>query len=208
MVGIDVVHMTWGSTRRGSPAYQHREYLTRISSVNERSWVLGAVRPDVALWQLWAAKEATYKALSPANGAPVFRPAEIAVRWRSIGPGHFGEAQWGAARTHIVARTQGPCTYAVAERVGRKPIALEHGIFPTREILRLSENADVGPAEQSEAARRAAAYLLTLIGIENAAIARAESGRPYVKCQPHVSVSWSHDGEWVAAIAAVEGRIQ
>jgi phosphopantetheinyl transferase (holo-ACP synthase) len=208
MVGIDVVDMTWGSNRRGTPAYQHRDYLTRISSANEREWVMGTVRPDIALWQLWAAKEATYKALSPADGAPAFRPAEIAVRWRLYPPGHFGEAQWGAARTHVVARTEGPCTYAVAVRVGRPPIAIEHGIFPAHEILALPENTDVGPAEQSEAGRRAGAYLLRLIGFENAAIARADSGRPYVKSQPHISVSWSHDGEWVAAIAAVEGGIQ
>jgi 4'-phosphopantetheinyl transferase EntD len=208
MVGIDVVHMTWGSNRRGSPVYQHRDYLTRVSSANERRWVLSAVRPDAALWQLWAAKEATYKALAPAHGAPAFRPAEIAVQWRSHGPGHSGEAQWGTARTRVVARTEALCTYAVAERLGRPSIAIEHGIFPTNEILALPKSTDVSPAAQSEAGKRAAVYLLTLIGIENATIARSDSGRPYVKSQPHVSVSWSHDGEWVAAIAAVERGIQ
>jgi 4'-phosphopantetheinyl transferase EntD len=208
MIGIDVVQMAWGSSRRGAPAYQHRDYLSRISSADEREWVLGAIRPDEALWQLWAAKEATYKALSPADDAPAFRPSKIAVRWRSHGSGHSGEAQWGAARTRVVARTEGPCTYAVAVRVGRPPIAIEHAVFSAHELLAIPENTDVGPAEQSEAGMRAAAYLLRLIGIENAAIARADSGRPYVKSQPSVSVSWSHDGEWVAAIAAVEGGIQ
>jgi len=29
-----------------------------------------------------------------------------------------------------------------------------------------------------------------------------------VKAQPNVSVSWSHDGEWVGAVAAVEGGVQ
>jgi len=64
MVGIDVVHMNWH--REGSPAYQHRNYLERITSAAERRWVLDSDRPDAALWQLWAAKEATYKALCPA----------------------------------------------------------------------------------------------------------------------------------------------
>jgi len=63
------------------------------------------------------------------------------------------------------------------------------------------------PSAQSEAARRLTAYVLGLIGIRGAVIARADSGRPYVKDQPHVSVSWSHDGPWVAAIAAMEGGI-
>jgi len=208
MVGIDLVHMAWGSNWRGDPAYQHRDYLRRISSAQEREWVLGAIRPDTALWQLWAAKEATYKALSPTDSVPAFRPAEIAVRWRSHGPAHSGEAQWGAARTHVVARTDEQCAYAIAVRMGRPPIALEHGVFPAREILALSETTDIGPAEQSEAGMRAAAYLLKLIGIGSAEIARAESGRPYVRAQPHVSVSWSHDDDWVAAIAAIERGIQ
>lgn len=208
MVGIDVVHMNWDSNHLGAPAYQHRGYLKRISSADEREWVLSAVRPDAALWQLWAAKEAAYKALSPCNGGAAFRPAEIAVRWRSRGPGHSGEAQWGASRTHVVARTEGACTYAVAVRIGRTPVVIEHGVFPAREILALPENADVGPVEQSEAGRRTAAYLLRLIGIESGVIARGAGGRPFVKSQPHVSVSWSHDGEWVAAIAAVGGGIQ
>jgi phosphopantetheinyl transferase len=208
MVGIDLVHMNWSGNRRGVPAYQHRGYLSRITSATERKWVLDAARPDAALWQLWAAKEATYKALAPANGGPAFRPAEIALRWRSHGPAYSGEAQWGAARARITARTEGPCAYAVAVRTGRPPIAIEHGIFPAHEILALPENTGIGPTEQSEAGRRAAAYLLRLIGIENAAIARADRGRPYVEAEPLACVSWSHDGEWVAAIAAVEGGIQ
>jgi len=208
MVGIDVVDMNWDGSRRGAPAYQHRGYLSRISSATERDWVLDAARPDAALWQLWAAKEATYKALVPANGAPVFRPAEIAVRWRSHGPAYSGEAQWGAARARITAHTEGPCVYAIALRIGRPPIAIEHGIFPAREILSLPESSDIGPAEQSKAGKRAAVYLLSLIGIENAAIARGDSGRPYVEAEARACVSWSHDGEWVAAIAAVEGGIQ
>jgi 4'-phosphopantetheinyl transferase EntD len=208
MVGIDVVHMSWAGNWRGAPAYQHRNYLNRISSASEREWVLAAVRPDAALWQLWAAKEAAYKALVPADGAPAFRPAEITVRWRAHGSACCGEAQRDTARAYIVARAEDPCAYAVAVRMGRPPIAIEHGIFPAHEILALRERTDIGPARQSEAGRRAAAYLLRLIGIENAAIARAEAGRPYVKAQPRVSVSWSHDGDWVAAIVAVEGGIQ
>lgn len=208
MVGIDVVDMDWGGNRRGAPTYQHRSYLSRISSATEREWVLDAARPDAALWQLWAAKEAAYKALAPANGARAFRPTEIAVRWRAHGLADCGEAQWGAARARITARTEGSCAYAVAVRTGMPPVAMEHGIFPAHEILALPENSDIGPTEQSEAGRRAAAYLLRLIGIENAAIARADSGRPYVETEPHACVSWSHDGEWVAAIAAVEGGIE
>jgi phosphopantetheinyl transferase len=208
MVGIDVVHMSWAGKWRGAPAYQHRNYLNRISSAAEREWVLAAVRPDAALWQCWAAKEAAYKALAPADGAPAFRPAQITVRWRANGPACCGEAQWGAARAHIVARAEEPCAYAVAVRMGRPPIAIEHGIFRAHEMLALPERTDIGPDGQSEAGRRAAAYLLRLIGIENAAIARAETGRPYLKAQPRVSVSWSHDGEWVAAIVAVKGGIQ
>ena len=87
-------------------------------------------------------------------------------------------------------------------------MVIEHGVFPIHEILALAESMDASPAEQSEAGRRAAAYLLKLVGIENATIVHADGGRPFVKAQPHVSVSWSHDGEWVAAIAAVEGGIQ
>ena len=68
MVGIDVVHMNWGSSRRGAPAYQHRGFLNRISSGRERDWVLSATRPDEALWKLWAAKEATYNLRTLAIG--------------------------------------------------------------------------------------------------------------------------------------------
>jgi phosphopantetheinyl transferase (holo-ACP synthase) len=207
MVGIDVVHMSWAGNRRGAPAYQHRNYLRRISTAAEREWVLGALRPDAALWQLWAAKEAAYKALAP-DDAPVFRPSAIAVQWRANGPAYSGEARWGAARARVVARAEESCAYAVAVRTGRPPIAIEHGIFRAHEILALPESTEIGPAGQSEAGKRAAAYLLRLIGIENAAIARAGGGRPYVKAQPNVSVSWSHDGEWVAAVAAVEGGVQ
>ena len=208
MVGIDVVHMSWAGKRRGAPGYQHRGYLSRISDAVERDWVLAAVRPDAALWQLWAAKEAAYKALAPAENGRPFRPAEIAVRWRAHRPAYFGEAQWGDARASIMARSEGTCAYAVAVRMGRPPIAIEHGIFPAHEMLALPENTDVGPAGESEAGRRAAEYVLRLIGIENAVIARADGGRPYVKAHPRVSVSWSHDGEWVAAIAADEGEVQ
>jgi phosphopantetheinyl transferase (holo-ACP synthase) len=204
MVGIDVVHMNWSSRWRGSPAYQHRGYLSRISSGSERKWVLGAVRPDEALWQLWAAKEAAYKALSPADGKTAFRPAEISIRWRSRGPAHCGEARWGAARSHVIARTEEPCTYAVAIRTDKRPPVIEHGLFPIREILTLPENRDIRPTEQSDAGKRVAVYLLELIGIGNAVIARSDGGRPYVAGRPDVSVCWSHDGEWVAAIAAVQ----
>ena len=202
MVGIDVVHMS-----RLEPAYQHRDYLKWISSATERQWVLGSAHPHEALWRLWAAKEATYKALSAVDGATAFRPAEIAVRWRAYGPANSAEAQWGTGRTRVTAGSNGDCAYAVAMRTGGDPLVVEHAIFPLREVME-QPPGEATPAAHSAAARALTSYLLRRIGIAGARIVRGESGRPYVVEQPSVSVSWSHDGDWVAAMVAVQGGIR
>ena len=202
MVGIDVVHMNWH--RESSPAYQHRKYLERISSAAERRWVLDSGRPDAALWQLWAAKEATYKALCSAAGAPVFRPAQISVHWQSR-PANSGEGHWDSRRARVSAAWTGSCAYAIAVRTCALPLALEHAIFPVREILAIPQRRAATSTEHSVAARELTAYLLKRIGVARAEITRTEGGRPYLADQPNVSVSWSHDGDWVAAIVAIQG---
>jgi len=104
MVGIDVVHMNWSGNRRGAPAYQHRGYLSRISSATERKWVLDAARPDAALWQLWAAKEATYKALSGNHLARAVGWQEIEVCLRDDGAPYLmlhGRAQQRATELGV-----------------------------------------------------------------------------------------------------------
>jgi phosphopantetheinyl transferase len=193
---------------RVEPAYQHRDYLKRISSASERHWVMSSAHPDEALWRLWAAKEATYKALSPVDGTAAFRPAEIAVRWRSRGPANSAEAQWGTGRTRVAAGSNGQCAYAVAVRTDREPHVVEHAIFPLCEVMDQPHGREVTPAAHSAAARALTGYLLKRIGIASAEIARGESGRPYVVRRPDVFVSWSHDGDWVAAMVAVQGGIR
>lgn len=60
-LGNDIVDLT----APGNPGkIGDRRFLDRVFTAEEQGWIARAPLPDAALWALWAAKEAAYKAVS------------------------------------------------------------------------------------------------------------------------------------------------
>jgi phosphopantetheinyl transferase (holo-ACP synthase) len=81
-VGIDVVDLDdpRAAGKGGDP-----RFAARVLAPRERAFVAAADDPDLALWSLWAAKEAAFKVVSSMAGrAPVFRHAAFEVEAEAL----------------------------------------------------------------------------------------------------------------------------
>jgi hypothetical protein len=67
-------------------------FLRRVFSQEERDTILASGHPDLALWVRWAAKEAAFKTVSKATGAPpILRHLSFRVSLPALGASGTGE---------------------------------------------------------------------------------------------------------------------
>jgi len=76
-----------------------RRFLQKALTPLEQEAVAGAPDPDLALWSLWAAKEAAYKAVSKSFPEISAAPRRYCVHLAAIEPGRGGYFQIG--RAHV-----------------------------------------------------------------------------------------------------------
>jgi phosphopantetheinyl transferase (holo-ACP synthase) len=186
-IGNDVVDLTDPDIARH---HVNERYLARVCTAEERH----RVRTAGDLWSLFAAKEAAYKALVKLGEAPGFghRAIQVAaaldgVRWRGW---HLELAVTGDGdHVHAVAWTEGPRPVArVARRVGDE-----------------SEGARAVLRELVATALGCAAGELAIVRDETPGAWDGYGPPRVVRAGAPVDadVSLSHDGQFVAAAAAV-----
>lgn len=180
-VGNDVVDLT----AAGNPGKSRDErWLRKVLTDDERGLVRRAADPDRALWSLWAAKEAAYKARRR-EGAIAFVPRRIRVCPRRLSVAIDG-------RSYSLAwRDGGGWIHCVAHRpCDRIAVAIE----------------PVGSAEPGADSLALRALARRLLGMPSLSI-RGGGRLPPVTELPGVALSFSHDGGLVAiAIAQAPGE--
>ena len=158
VVGIDVVDLS--DPRSGGKAADTR-FVERIFASEERRWIEGAEQPDVALWSLWGAKEAAFKALSALRGrAPVFRhrafETTLETPPREGGGFASGLVSYEGDSVPVVVGVEGDCILAlgwpeVADGAGAPPRDTAWGIG---KLGALTAAFAVGGLELDELRRR------------------------------------------------------
>lgn len=184
---------------------QDLRFLKRIFTSAEQERIARSPDPDRAMWRLWSAKEAAFKAWSRYLPDLVFAHSRFEV-----------DPQDGSVRT-----PQGTCRVHWREQEDWIHCLAWTGEFPERPCWEV-ERLDPGvPAHGSEAvrlpslqARDLASRLLARIGLPGVELRREDrtpgrAGPPVVLLEGRVLegvlASWSHDGEWVAAAVARTG---
>lgn len=76
LLGNDIVALDEPGVRNKS---QDKRFLERVFTPLEQQWILFNPQPDRALWSLWAAKEATYKALARYHHDIIFAHSSFVV---------------------------------------------------------------------------------------------------------------------------------
>lgn len=98
LVGIDVVDP---DDARCAGKHADDRFLRRILADGERAFVSGAADPALALWRIWAAKEAAFKVVSKLRGAP---PPFVHASFRvdsSVAAEGFGAVTWEDVVVHV-----------------------------------------------------------------------------------------------------------
>lgn len=115
VVGNDVVDLTADRTRGKA---RNQRFLQRILDPVERAYVANSAEADLALWRLWAAKEAAYKIASKLlPEPPVFEHAAFGVRWSADDAAakgvRTGTVRWQDVEVVVVVTHDGDHVHAV-----------------------------------------------------------------------------------------------
>ena len=70
-IGNDIIDL---KDRDSQGKASQERFLKRVCSLEERFLVQKSLNPHIALWQFWAMKEATYKALKKKDSSTLFIP--------------------------------------------------------------------------------------------------------------------------------------
>lgn len=213
-LGNDVVDLGLSETRGKSADLR---FLARVLTVAEQALVRDADDPDLALWCLWAAKEAGYK-IAAKLGSTVFSHRTFAVSWDR--PPILGERAAGAVchRDLVISvrwELAGQCLHSTGA-FGLSPSEL--GAIASAatgwDDPRIAETAAPSEREAASAtmpgsrqARALARWLLAKRGIDEAQIVRERGPRGWGPPQvwrrgerdPDCDVSLSHHGRFVGA---------
>jgi phosphopantetheinyl transferase (holo-ACP synthase) len=169
-------------------------FVRRVFAASEQAWIAASPDPDRALWRLWAAKEAAYKAARKSAPRLVFAHAQFEV--------HPGESRVVCGKEAFTVRwdEQPGWVHGVAVSAS-EPVLLDG--------VRWRVAGVVPGLDPSLAARALATRMLADGGVPDATIVRpagqggARPGAPEVWSAgsrlAHLDLSLSHDGCWVAA---------
>jgi hypothetical protein len=198
-LGNDLVDLT---TPHTAGKARDLRFLRRVFTAAEQDRIASSPDPDRVLWKLWSAKEAAYKAWSRYLPDLVFAhsrfevdPEDGSVRLpQGLCRVHWCEQEeW----IHCLAWTGFP------EGLSWKVEGLPKGV---------PENGPEAITIPSLQARDLAARLLAGIGLPGARLHREDRRPPVVLLEGRLLegflVSWSHDGNRVAAAVARTGRGQ
>jgi len=204
-LGNDLVDL---STPGTAGKAQDLRFLRRVFTRAEQDQLLCSPDPDRALWRLWSAKEAAFKAWSRYLPDLVFAHSRFEV-----------DPEKGSVKT-----PEGTCRVHWCEQEDWIHCLAWTGEFPASpcwRVERLSQGiAENGPEAvtiPSLQARDLALRLLAGIGLPGVDLRREDrtprrAGPPVVlldgRILEGVLVSWSHDGNQVAAAVARIGREQ
>ena len=117
-------------------------FVARVFTPDEQAWIAAAAAPDRALWRLWAAKEAAYKAARKTVSGLVFAHRAFAVDpvlGRVVCANGAFAVQWTEAERWVHA-------IAVPEAERER----------TRRLLESLDTARFAPGGDTPASRRAA----------------------------------------------------
>ena len=193
LVGNDVVDLR---EPHNATVVDRPRFLARICDPDERARVHGAAQPVTALWALFAAKEAAYKIVAKLRPGTIFahRAFQVAADQRSVAHEDLD--------LHLWVEADGDRVHAIASSHRERPEAV---------VVAVEASVDLGIA-----ARCALTTLLAgRLGVDERALAVVRPprpgswdgfGPPSITCrgQPlDVDVSLSHDGRFVAAVAAL-----
>ena len=180
-------------------------FIGRVCTPGERERVRASAHPDAALWALWAAKEAAFKAVVKYRPGTVFSPSSFVVTEDLDGTG--GSVAHADLRVRVRWEMTTEWVHCIA-------LLNEHGTPPAWSdvpsgVARLTAEEDAGlpgAAAASRQVRALAKRLLAEAGIAGAEIVRdplddSRWGPPFVLSPTlrRVDVSLSHDGDWIAA---------
>ncbi len=192
-VGNDVVDLAHPDAQASVP---DGAFARRVCTPRERAALATASEPRRALWRLWAAKEAAFKALSRRNAELSFRHAAFEVEDGAVH--HAGErldATWfdeDDVVACVVARGARRLVHAGAQLASGSTPAEES--WAARELARtlIGELLDVDPAA---------------ISVQRPPFGRHPAGPPvaYIDDRPlqGVVLSLAHHGRRVACVVAV-----
>lgn len=201
MIGNDVVDL---SDSRCWQKSKDSRFLNRVFSARERALICESTTPDQTLWILWSGKEAAYKALKRVIPKLVFAHSRFEV-YPNDGVVRYADFElrttWQVDETfvHAVA-TLGEHRYL--SRVTSK------ADVETRAENKQWTEAEMAVVHSSESllVRCLAKELLSDAGLQNGLILnKPPEYRPLGQntARSDVTISLSHDGDWVAAAVAL-----
>lgn len=215
MVGNDVVDLR---DRESDSSTLHPRFDARVFATSERDALGASADPKTLRWQLWAAKEAAYKAMKKADSRTVWSPVRFVAtfereangRRRGVVAHEAGscevsiETSHGAV--HAVARFRTDCTDSTKD-TGR---AKKSGEGVIHEFLRIG---DERPADLSSLVRSfSKGRLAQVLGVSARDLEIRKRGRVpclFVHGAPSTAdLSLSHHGRLVAFACELGGASQ
>ena len=193
-VGNDVVH------RRDPHIAAHhlkRRFVDRVCSAGEAERVRTSREPGLLLWSLWAAKEASYKAVVK------LRPGTPFAHRRFVVPESLAEVRYEDLQLSLEVEANEEWVHAVA-CTGKTAVLSS--------VERMEGGADQKEAVRALALEELAARFdlprdrLEIVRPPNA---RGRPGPPQLLLDGRatgVDISLSHDGPFVACAALISGR--
>lgn len=190
-VGNDVVDLGDPETQTGA---SHRRFDARVFGASERAAIERAASPRRRRWQLWAAKEAAFKALRRTDPELSFRPAEFRVDLCDEGHARVRSAsrellvRFDVTRDRIHAFVGSPGRVATARLAGGESPG--HGV--RRLALALARRQFPGDTLRVDRRGRIPHMVRT----------PRFPGPPESSREQHVPLSLSHHGRFVACALA------
>ncbi|MGY3794683.1 4'-phosphopantetheinyl transferase family protein [Aquimarina sp. 433] len=82
MIGNDIVDLALATTQSN---WRRKGWLQKIFTISEQDRIWDALDPDLAVWELWSMKEATYKAYQRQFlKAPIYNPWDFECSETSV----------------------------------------------------------------------------------------------------------------------------
>ncbi|MDH4016507.1 MAG: 4'-phosphopantetheinyl transferase superfamily protein [Actinomycetota bacterium] len=214
MVGNDVVDLA--DVDADASTYSSR-FDDRVFTADEQRWIDAAVDPSRARWEIWAAKEAAYKAVKRDRPSTVFSPSAFEVELdahgscdaggltRSIGVvrGAGSDAALGDGEClRVEVESNVDRVHAVARRDGE--------VAPDFEVAMLPAAGDAGDIDPSAfVRRRLVRKLAAALGVPTARLTLDRRKRvPIVLLDGReipIEASLSHHGRFVACAWSQRG---
>ena len=201
-VGNDIVDL---NEEHGSLKHQDHRFLTRVFTPQEKAFIQNSSRPEISLWMLWAAKEASFKIVSKLDASTVFAHQLFQVTLTESR--NIASVSYKRYRINVSFIIEKDFIHAVANWVEKKDSCNHSQLFSSQHYLE-KEQLEEKKSESKWVRHYLKAQLSKSLNINADQIEiRRESreGKPapvevYLnECKrADVDISLSHHGSWVA----------